>query len=203
METPMKTPCLLLAGALAVAALWCLTAAAQPADPGWPRVFKQGNQQLTVYQPQVDYWHGYTNIHFRCAIAVKGVTKQEKFGVAEVDAVTVTDQAARIVAMVPTQRDIRFPNTSDSELASLRNAVDELRPPGQATTLSLDRVLAYLNPTQQPTQTPVAVNLDPPRIFYSRQPAILLTILGEPQFRPVETNRTDLMFAINTNWDLF
>ena len=78
----------LLAGTLAVA----LTAASPPlraqtdaADPGWPRVFKEDKQQLTVYQPQVDYWNGYTNLHFRCAIAVKGVSKQEKFGVAEVD----------------------------------------------------------------------------------------------------------------------
>ncbi len=188
---------------LTAAASPCFMAAAQPADPGWPRVFKNGNQQLTIYQPQVDYWRGYTNLHFRCAIAVKGVTKQEKFGVAEIDAVTVTDQTERIVALVPTQRDLRFPNTSDSELLSLRRVVDELRPPGQALTISLDRVLAYLNPADQPTQHPVELNLDPPKIFYSRQPAILVMILGEPEFKPVETNRTDLLFALNTNWDLF
>src|SRR5512138_988358 len=142
----------LLVPLLLVGAFNCFTAGGQPADPGWPRVFKQGKQQLTVYQPQVDYWNGYTNIHFRCAIAVKGVLKQEKFGVAEVDAVTVTDQAARIVAMVPTQRDVRFPNCTDSELATLRRAVDDLRPPGEATTLSLDRAIAYLKPAQQATQ---------------------------------------------------
>jgi len=179
-----------------------VTASAQPADPGWPRIFKKDGRQLTVYQPQVDYWNGYTNIHFRCAIAVKGVLKQEKFGVAEVDAVTVTDQAARIVAMVPTQREIRFPNCTDAELAALRQAVDELKPPGQATTLSLDRVLACLDPAQHVTQPPVELNLDPPKIFYSRQPAILVILMGEPQLKPVETNRTDLMFAINTNWEL-
>jgi hypothetical protein len=176
---------------------------AQSADPGWPRVFQQGHNQLTVYQPQVDYWNGFTNMHFRCAIALKGVTKQEKFGVAEIDAITVVDQTARIVALVPTQREVRFPNCSDSELATLRRAADELRPPGQATTLSLDRVIAYLSPAEHATQHPVEVNLDPPAIFYSRQPAILVMMLGEPQFKPVETNRMDLMFALNTNWDLF
>ncbi len=179
------------------------TVAQSTADPGWPRVFKSDGKQLTVYQPQVDYWHGFTNIHFRCAIAVKGVMKQEKFGVAEIDAVTVTDQADRIVALVPTQRDIRFPNISASDLAALRSAVDALRPPGQAMTISLDRVIAYLNPDQHPTQPPVAVNLDPPKIFYSRQPAILVMFLDEPQLKPVATNRTDLMFAFNTNWDVF
>ncbi len=178
------------------------TQAQSPIDPGWPRIFKQNSKQLTVYQPQVDYWHGYTNIHFRCAIAVKGVTSQEKYGVAEIDAVTVTDQADRVVAMVTTQRDLRFPNVAAAELAALRSAVDALCPPGQAMTISLDRVVACLNPDQHPTQPPVAVNLDPPRIFYSRQPAILLLCLGEPQFKPVATNRTDLMFALNTNWDV-
>ncbi len=182
-----------------VPSLWAQSAA----DPGWPRVFKQDGKRLTVYQPQVDYWHGYTNIHFRCAIAVKGVSQQEKFGVAEIDAVTVTDQAARIVALVPTQRDLRFPNTSDSELAALRSAVELMHPSGQAMTFSLDRVLACLNPAEHPTQPPVDLNLDPPKIFYSRQPAILVMFLGEPQLKPVETNRTDLMFALNSNWDFF
>lgn len=187
---------------LALGLLPALLATAQPADPGWPRVFKQGKQQLTVYQPQVDYWNGYTNLHFRCAIAVKGVARQEKFGVAEVDAVTVTDHAARIVALVPTMRELRFPNCTDAELAALRSAVDTLKPPGQALTISLDRVLAYLDPDRHTRQPPIEVNLEPPQIFYSRQPAILVMFMGEAQFRPVETNRTDLTFALNTNWDV-
>jgi len=181
-----------------------LSAFAQTPDPGWPRVFKAKGKELTVYQPQVDYWNGYTNIHFRCAIAVKGATKQEKFGVTEVDAVTVTDHDARIVALVPTQRDIRFPNTSDSELASLHRAVDELHPPGRAITLSLDRALAYLDANKHPEQKEIKVSLDPPKIFYSRKPAVLVMFIGgEPEFKPVETNKTDLLFAFNTNWDLF
>lgn len=180
----------------------CFTAVGQSADPGWPRVFKQGKQQLTVYQPQVDYWNGYTNLHFRCAIAVKGVSKQEKFGVAEVDAVTVADHTARIVAIVPLKRDLRFANVPEPELTKLRQAVEKLHPSSQATTLSLDRVIAYLNPATQPVQQPVEVNLDPPRIFSSSTPAILVIFMGEPQFKPVETNRTDLLFALNTNWDV-
>jgi hypothetical protein len=172
------------------------------ADPGWPRIFKSGSKQLTVYQPQVDYWHGYTNLHFRCAIAVKGVSKQEKFGVAEVEALTVTDHAARVVAIVPLKRELRFANVPEPELTKLRQAVEQLHPSSQATTLSLDRVIAYLNPAEQPTQQPVAVNLDPPKIFSSTTPAILVMFMGEPQFKPVETNRADLLFALNTNWDV-
>jgi hypothetical protein len=187
--------------------LFCVLVAAAPslarsADPGWPRVFIKGKQQLTVYQPQVDYWHGYTNLHFRCAIAVKGVSKDEKFGVAEVDALTVADHANRVVAVVPLQRECRFPNVPPDELARLRQAVDTLHPSGQITTLSMDRIIAYLDPASQPVQPVVAVNLDPPKIFSSTTPAILVMFMGEPQFKPVETNRTDLLFALNTNWDV-
>ena len=52
-------------------------------------------------------------------------------------------------------------------------------------------------------QGTVAVNLLPPKIYHSRKPAILVMFMGEPQFKPVDTNRTDLMFAPNTNWDVF
>jgi hypothetical protein len=201
--TPRRMKTQYAAFVLAALALLRTAALAQSGDPGWPRIFQQDGKQLTIYQPQVDYWHGFTNIHFRCAIAVKGVAKQEKFGVAEIDAVTVTDQADRIVVVVPTQRDIRFANTPDAELAALRLAIDQLRPPGHPITISLDRVIAYLDPASHSTQKPVELNLAPPRIFYSRQPAIQVMFIGEPQFRPVETNRTDLLFALNTNWDLF
>jgi hypothetical protein len=174
-----------------------------PADPGWPRVFKKDNLQMTVYQPQVDSWKDYSQLHYRCAISVKGVFKEERFGIAEVDATTVVDQAERAVAITPTKRELRFPDTPDSEEESLRQAFEKIHPFGRTTILSLDRVLAYVDPTQQPLQHAVEVNLDPPKIFHSSTPAILVMLMGEPEFKPVEKDRTDLMFAVNTNWDIF
>lgn len=179
-----------------------LSAEVQATDPGWPRVFKSGGQQLTVHQPQVDYWHGYTNLHFRCAIAVKGVLKEEKFGVAEIDALTITDQGARVVAVVPLKREFRFGGVSPTELQQLRDAVNRLNPDGQVTTISLDRVLAYLDPKDHPVQPAAELNLEPPPIFGSSRPAILVMFMGEPKFMAVESNRTDLLFALNTNWDV-
>lgn len=177
--------------------------AAQATDSGWPRVVQAGNLTLTVYQPQVDYWHGYTNTHYRCAVAVKGLTPQEKFGVVEADADTVVDQANRTVVVTPTHRQISFPNTPPAETAVLIAAINKIRPQGKPMTISLDRVLAYLKPDEQPTQPAVDVNLAPPKIFYSSRPAILLTFMGAPQFKPVAKDRTDLLFALNANWDIF
>jgi hypothetical protein len=178
--------------------------AAPPAtDPGWPRVFASENQKLTVYQPQVDKWVDHSIIHFRCAIEVEGILREPKFGVAEIEARTLVDNTARVVQLFSTKRDLRFAGVSEAEEQSLRNAVDALRPPEQLITVSLDRVIACLDAESAAVQKTVDVNLDPPPIFYSNKPAVLVIFMGEPQFKPVVASDPGLMFALNTNWDVF
>lgn len=186
---------------------WSIGAAAPvPDDPGWPRVIKKGGKKLTIYQPQVDSWQDYKSLHVRFAFAF--ALKEEKakkniFGVAEVDADTVVDQAARSVAVIPKNRELRFPNTTEAEAAALRRTVEELHPPQQSLTISLDRLIAYLDPTNQRLQPSVQLNLDPPKIIHSNKPALLVMIMGEPQLKPVIKDKNDLMFVSNTNWDMF
>ncbi len=179
-----------------------LGATPPPADPGWPRVFRNGGVKLTVYQPQIDGWKDWQRLHFRCAIAVEGVLPDVRYGVAEIVATTVTDQARRMVVMTPVEREVRFAGVSPEERVRLLQAVQRLAPPGKPTTLSLDRVIAYLDETTHVTQRAVEVSLDPPRIFHSASPAILVVFMGEPQYSPVAKDRKDLEFALNTNWDL-
>ncbi|MCB2189289.1 MAG: hypothetical protein KQJ78_22965 [Deltaproteobacteria bacterium] len=175
-----------------------------PADPGWPRVIEKAGKQLTIYQPQVDSWQDYKKLSFRSAIAVKtSASAPERYGVVEIAADTVVDHDTRVVAVIPTQREVRFPNIPEAEAASLRRVVDELHPPRKALNVSLDRILAYLEPDKQARQKPVDLNLDPPRIFYSQGPAILVMFMGEPVFKPVQADKPDFMFAVNTNWDIF
>ena len=42
---------------------------------------------------------------------------------------------------------------------------------------------------------------DPPTIFFSQTPAVLVNIDGDPIWSPIKEN--DLKYAVNTNWDLF
>ena len=186
------------------AASFAHSAEAVPEDPGWPRLVQANGKELVIYQPQVDYWTDYKILHFRCAISVKTSKQaQEKFGVAEIEAETVVDQGNRVVELLPKLRILRFPNTSDSEADSLRRAVDELYPQRGQLTVSLDRILPYLDPAKQPQQQAVDLNLDPPKIFFSSRPAILVMFTGEPQLQPVVKDRNDLMFAVNCNWPVF
>jgi hypothetical protein len=172
-------------------------------DPGWPREFTADTKKLTIYQPQVDEWKDYTTMHFRCAIEVEGVLKEPKFGVAEIEARTLVDQTTRTVKLFATKRELRFAGVSEAEEKSLRAAVDAIRPPEQLITVSLDRVLACMDSENASVQKVVDVNLNPPKIFYSNKPAVLVIFMGEPQFKPVVASDPDLMFALNTNWDVF
>ena len=158
-----------------------LAAAAEspPADPGWPRVIEKNGNELTIYQPQVDFWNNYAKLGFRCALSVKSAgAKEEKFGIAEIEADTVTDHGNRTVVVRPQKRELRFPNIAEAEANVLRGIVNELHPPVQAMTVSLDRILTYLEPEKQSVQQSVDLNLDPPKIFYSAKPAILVIFLG-------------------------
>jgi len=181
-----------------------IAAESPPEDPGWPRLVQADGKELTIYQPQVDYWTDYKILHFRCAIAVKtGKNAKEKYGVAEIEAETVVDQDNRVVALMPKTRILRFPNIPDSEAKALGKTVEELYPQGRPMTVALDRILAYLDPKKQPQQHTVDLNLDPPKIFFSTKPAILVMFMGEPQLQPVVKDQNDLMFAVNTNWPIF
>lgn len=195
----------MLALMLVVTASSSVASAESPlGDPGWPRLIQADGKELTIHQPQVDYWTDYKILHFRCAIGVKtGKTATEKYGVAEIEAETVVDQDNRVVALMPKTRLLRFPNISDTEEKALGKAVEELYPQGRPMTVSLDRVLAYLDPAKQPQQHAVDLNLDPPKIFFSPKPAILVMFMGEPQLQPVIKDQNDLMFAVNTNWPIF
>lgn len=189
---------------MVTAASFAHSAESPPFDPGLPRLIQANGKELVIYQPQVDYWTDYRVLHCRCAFSIKtGKNAAEKFGVAEMEAETVVDQANRVVTLLPKMRVLRFPNTSESEANSLRRTVAELYPQGRPITVSLDRVLAYLDPARQPQQQAVELNLDPPKIFHSTSPAILVMFMGEPQLQPVVKDRNDLMFFDNCNWPVF
>lgn len=171
-------------------------------DVGWPRVFESDGKQLTVHQPQIDQWNNYETMTFRCAISVKGVLTEECFGVAEIEADTLVDHASRMVALTPTSRTLRFANIPEADAAMLRAAVDAIRPPSSVTIIALDQVLAYVDASELKIQHTVDVNLEPPNIYYSAEPAVLVIFIGKPVFRPVNPERPGLDFAINTNWDV-
>ena len=67
--------------------------------------------------------------------------------------------------------------------------------------LALDRVLANLDESQIIPKNVDGVKADPPPIFFSKTPAVLVNVDGDPIWSAIPGN--DLQYAVNTNWDLF
>jgi hypothetical protein len=171
-----------------------------PQETGWPRTYAKGEQQVLLYQPQIDDWQNHSKISFRSALAVTAAGRGgPAYGVLAVTADTFVDHNTRTVLMTALNVDVRFPNLSEQEAQPLQALVREVLPHKECLAISLDRVLAYMDPAAA-TLPAVNLNLDPPPILRSEAPAILVIFAGQPQFKPVQG--ASLMFAVNTNWDV-
>ncbi len=169
-----------------------------PADPGWPRTFSKEGSTLDVYQPQIDAWKDHEQIKFRCAMEITlAGTTQPDWGVVAVQADTHVDEDNTTVSLTNMKVvAVRFPGASDAQAAALKAVVLDMLPNKPVLEVSLPRVMAYMH--DQPRPAGVELNLSPPPIYYSDVPAILVTYMGQPQFKPVQS--TSLMWAVNTNW---
>src|SRR4029077_16313973 len=67
--------------------------------------------------------------------------------------------------------------------------------------IALDRVLANIDTSVIAIKNIDGLKADPPPIFFSKGPALLVNIDGDPIWAPIPQN--DLSSAVNTNWDLF
>ena len=176
--------------------------APENADRGWPRVYKTTGAEVVLHQPQVDSWEGYRKLSARLAVSVRpwGAEKPE-YGVIELEARTETDLAKHVVTLYqPNVLAVRFPNAPPEKAAEYENLVRSIPPARTKAELSLERVQAYVTLGEEQKKG-IAVNLDPPPVFYSDSEAILVIFLGEPRFSKVEG--APLEFGLNTNWDLF
>jgi hypothetical protein len=170
-------------------------------DAGWPREFKNEKARLVVYQPQIDSWENYRKLKARAAVALTpaGATKPV-YGVLYVRADTQADMGHRTVLLGKINiEEARFPSAAQNSTADLMALVRQLVPPAPLA-ISMDRLIAGLERNKVAARE-VRVSLDPPTIFVSRKPAILVITDGKPALSDIAG--TDLQFVVNTNWDLF
>ncbi|MDF2191589.1 hypothetical protein [Paraflavitalea sp. CAU 1676] len=169
-------------------------------DLGWPRQTAANGATLTYYQPQVESWSNYKNMEGRMAFALQPKSGQPIMGVASVTCNTIVDKDTRTAYLRDvTYTDVRFPSLQGDSVQLMGNLFRQLAPTG-GDPVAVDRLLADMH-QHEPQAQGVALNNEPPTIFYSAGPAILLMVEGEPVYAPIE--KTGLQFVVNTNWDLF
>lgn len=169
-------------------------------DIGWPRQIVKSGATLVYYQPQIDSWDNYKTIKARVAFSLTPANGKATLGVASFEGDTLVDQETRTVFFRNIRiTSVRFPSLQASEVPGMEQTFRELAPT-VTNPISVDRVLADLNKGKVAAK-PVQLKNDPPQIFYSSKPAVLLIVDGDPVLAPVE--HTDLQYVVNTNWNLF
>ena len=171
---------------------------ARAQDPGWPRQIVKPGGTLIVYQPQVDNWNNFTDLTWRQAFQLTPVGGKQIVGAASLEGATEVNTETHTVFMYNMKvLNTYFPSQDPATSAQMDQLFRTFLP--STFNISLERVIAY-TPKPQSVKT-VPLNNDPPIIFVSNTPAILLGTDGEPVL--AELPHTDLKFVVNTLWPLF
>ncbi|MGE0583156.1 MAG: carbohydrate-binding family V/XII [Steroidobacteraceae bacterium] len=183
----------MIRNALAALLLATFAASLPAAESDWPREIERGDgTSIVVYEPQPDSLDGDTLLS-RSAVSMRRPGSDTPvFGAIETTATLDIDGGhARIVELSVDR--VRFPGMrEDSEAARELAGTLEREIPRWNLDLSMadiDRRLA----TQAGTQ---ALRNTPPKFIYVDQPAILISIDGEPRLRAV--SGTGLERVVNT-----
>jgi hypothetical protein len=173
---------------------------ATPTDIGWPRQITKNGTELVYYQPQIDEWKDHKELAGRFAFSLTPKNGKQFFGVASVKCGTLVDKDEHTVYIRDVvYEDVRFPSLSNDSVKIMTKAFKALAPVG-GDPVSIERIIADLDQSKTTAQT-VQLKNDPPPVFYSSTPSILLIVEGDPVMAPVD--KTNIEFVVNTNWDLF
>jgi len=156
----------------------------------WPRQYTINGASFSVYRPQLESWAN-NQLVARAVMTVKtGTTTdasgksvdQQSYGVVWMKARTETDVGAREVVLTDISFDrVSFPAARDQEAARL--ALVRQVVPATQLVVSLDEMESALALATNIKATSLAVSYTPPEIIFSFQPAILVSVDGEPAWR--------------------
>jgi hypothetical protein len=176
------------------------TAAAKPPATGWPRTFDRDGAHVVVYQPQLKSWQRYRELAADTAISITPTGAKQILGVISWSADTTTDVSARTVYIHDVHvLSSRFPSLEPAQEVQMQQRMQQIYPT-LTLTIGLDRMIASLERVNSPASA-VAVNTQPPPIFVSTVPAIVLLVDGKTVLAPILGST--LQYVVNTNWDLF
>jgi hypothetical protein len=178
-------------------------ATAPPVDGGWPRLYNvPSGGSFLMYQPQIASWDKQKQMVAFSAISLRTKTgAKPSMGTIRLEADTSVSIVERLVSFQKLRiAEANFPTLAKEQV---REVVEQLSSalPKDEPVIALDRVLASLDKSQIVPRNVEGVKGDPPPIFFSKTPAVMLNLDGEPIWSPIKEN--DLKYAVNTNWDLF
>lgn len=171
----------------------------------FPRTYPLSNGgYVTLYEPQVASWPQQTHLIAWAAVAyaAKDSTKPA-MGTIKIEADTEVALEDRLVRFKDfTIPEVKFSSLSRDDSRMVTSALQAALPTSDRV-LPLEKVFAAVEKSQLTPDVDQKSKFknDPPVIFYSSTPTILIGFDNEPVWSPIKD--TDLKFAVNTNWDIF
>jgi hypothetical protein len=156
---------------------------------------------VSVHAPEIQAWPEFETIEARAAVEVTLTDGSSSVASIEFTAATETNLDLGLIAF--DEIELTAVNLSlmvARENASRFQAVIEENFRGAPQELPVEVVLSYVSLDAE-LPTIEGIQLEPPPIFYSTTPAVLLQTDGEPLLAPIVD--TELQYVVNTNWDLF
>lgn len=176
-----------------------------PVDGGWPRVYSVASGgSILVYQPQISSWPNQKHIVAFSAVSYRdsaNPSAKPALGTIRLETDTSVSLTDRLVQFDPLKIvEASFQTLPKERVREVTTAIEQAIPT-EDRLIALDRVLANLDKSQIIPKNVDGIKADPPTIFFSKTPAVILNLDGEPIWSPIRD--VDLKYAVNTNWDLF
>ncbi len=183
---------LLLACLLLPVSAW----AKKATDGGWPHEVGIPQGVVVIYQPEPEKLEG-NRLEARAAVALELKGSEEPvFGAIWFEARLDTDRAERTATITElTVTEIRFPDQDDEKAQKLR-ALLEKEIPKWDLSISMDRLLTTLEMEEKRSEAALELKTDPPKIIFVSEPAVLVSLDGEPRLQKEEGS--NLQRVINT-----
>ena len=186
MVTPFRTmevrrPARLFAATLLLVAVSGAAFAALQEEPleGWPREIPLDRGTVVVYQPQSDTFEG-NLLSGRAAVSVTLTGQEPVFGTVWYEARLETDRDTRMATIEDLKvTRVGFPAADEAHQDSLARLL-EREIPAWDLDISMDRLITDLELAETRRKAAEGLNMEPPIIVFSLEPAILVTIDGEP-----------------------
>ena len=178
-------------------------AAATPVDGGWPRMYSLPSEgSILVYQPQIASWEKQTHLVAFSAVSYRSKAGDKPaLGTFKIEADTSVALSERLVSFQKMKIvEANFNTLQKEQVREITATIDKAIPDDERV-IALDRVLANVDKSLIVPKNVEGIKADPPTIFFSKTPAVVVNVDGEPIWSPIKEN--DLKFAVNTNWDLF
>jgi hypothetical protein len=198
--------CVLALTLLLSPSVFAAQAPARPApqvDGGWPRSYTAvSGTRITLFEPQIVSWTDQKWMVLYAAVAYTGKDdKMPALGTLRIEAGTKVSVPERLVSFDEFNiTTANFPSLSREELTAVVSEINAAIPRDERV-IGLDRVLAAVDSSEIKPRDNSGVKADPPVVFYSTTPAVVVNFDGDPIWSPIKDN--DLRIAVNTNWDVF